>query len=515
MAESKENTKQLLDISRSMTEVLGEFKGINESLEKVTQFLNPEVAKSIKDIVTGNKDILGMIKGAKSSGLGEKAAASKENIPSGEGLKGILSSDRISSVLGGIKGSFRKGGKTKDSGNYLVGENGPEVVSLPGGSTIIPLDVSDLIDGLNNVSELRKDLDDKVLNYDSKMNAIITDNGIYPIDSLKKSYESDVTEANLMNVYDEKSAMAVTALQKLQEKISISAAAKEESKASAESALAPKSSGPSVAEIEAERKRLLAEDPEFYGDPKNLEDELNSFVSSYDFKPGFKVTGTTQEPELNEKVKSSKGKEKTADEELADGEKKSGRFSGAGDKAKGLLKGSGSSAIAKTGLSFLSEKSGLNAKAAEIGQKFGLSEGKSEALLGAGGATLAKGISALSKKREEKKAGEAKSRVSTEIPSLNPPTKKEETKTEESKIQKAIESVTKKEAAPENPTAAPQAPTPPAKAESPSSSSEPIESIEKKDVKDMISILSTISRTLSGPLNFTRVDPYRPDSRRI
>jgi hypothetical protein len=31
----------------------------------------------------------------------------------------------------------------------------------------------------------------------------------------------------------------------------------------------------------------------------------------------------------------------------------------------------------------------------------------------------------------------------------------------------------------------------------------------------MISILSTISRTLSGPLNFTRVDPYRPDSRRI
>jgi hypothetical protein len=55
---------------------------------------------------------------------------------------------------GEIKGKFQTGGIAKEDGKYLVGENGPEVVALPKGSGVIPINAKDLIEGLRKVPEL-------------------------------------------------------------------------------------------------------------------------------------------------------------------------------------------------------------------------------------------------------------------------------------------------------------------------------------------------------------------------
>ena len=55
---------------------------------------------------------------------------------------------------GEIKGKFQTGGVAKEDGKYLVGENGPEVVALPKGSGVIPINAKDLIEGLRKVPEL-------------------------------------------------------------------------------------------------------------------------------------------------------------------------------------------------------------------------------------------------------------------------------------------------------------------------------------------------------------------------
>jgi len=53
-----------------------------------------------------------------------------------------------------ILGAFQEGGIAKDKGKYLVGENGPELVDLPKGSAVIPLNIKDLIEGISKIPEL-------------------------------------------------------------------------------------------------------------------------------------------------------------------------------------------------------------------------------------------------------------------------------------------------------------------------------------------------------------------------
>jgi len=52
----------------------------------------------------------------------------------------------------------------------------------------------------------------------------------------------------------------------------------------AEQKLTPKAKGPTRAEIEAEKKKLLAEDPDWYSDPDNMDEEIEYFIRSYNFK---------------------------------------------------------------------------------------------------------------------------------------------------------------------------------------------------------------------------------------
>ena len=477
---STESEKQFIDLSRSLEGLVSELKKMNVS--------------SIKDDIKKQGDV-------------------------------------IERSLGNVKGSFRMGGKTKDDGNYLVGENGPEVVSLPNGSSIIPLDVSDLIEGLKNVSQLKGDLDDKILNYDKSNNIIVTPTGDYDIGFIKKQLEKQIADDAASDVSDGgKSAEAVVALEKLQDKIKN---AKPESKEGSMDEKIGKSAGPTPEDIKKERERLLAEDPEFYKDPKNLQEELDSYISSYNFGPGSSVNKTS-EPALTEKEKSSSkeeigGKERDNSKEESIGKtvknKKEKEGTGEGlfskGKSKVLDKISGGSAIG-TGLSILEKKSGLTDKAVNLGSKFGISGDKTEKLIGTAKQKAVSKIQDLGKKSPKENADkeETKSKAVNEKPELNPPPKPAPPPESKPAPTAAPAPEKSKSANPEassksetTETASKSGTAEPASSGASNSSSGA--SLSNEDAKDIKSLLSKIANTLAGPLNISSPDPFRPDSRRI
>ena len=480
---STESEKQFIDLSRSLEGLVSELKKMNVS--------------SIKDDIKKQGDV-------------------------------------IERSLGNVKGSFRMGGKTKDDGNYLVGENGPEVVSLPNGSSIIPLDVSDLIEGLKNVSQLKGDLDDKILNYDKSNNIIVTPTGDYDIGFIKKQLEKQIADDAASDVSDGgKSAEAVVALEKLQDKIKN---AKPESKEGSMDEKIGKSAGPSAEEIKAERERLLAEDYEFYTEyPKSLQDDLDSYISSYNSRPASSLNEfLTAEPALTEKEKSSSkeeigGKEKDNSKEESVGKtvknKKEKEGTGEGlfskGKSKVLDKISGGSAIG-TGLSILEKKSGLTDKAVNLGSKFGISGDKTEKLIGTAKQKAVSKIQDLGKKSPKENADkeETKSKAVNEKPELNPPPKPAPPPESKPAPTAAPAPEKSKSANPEassksetTETASKSGTAEPASSGASNSSSGA--SLSNEDAKDIKSLLSKIANTLAGPLNISSPDPFRPDSRRI
>ena len=483
---STESEKQFIDLSRSLEGLVGELKKMNIS--------------SIKDDIKKQGDV-------------------------------------IERSLGNVKGSFRRGGKTKDDGNYLVGENGPEVVSLPTGSSIIPLDVSDLIEGLKNVSKLKDDLDDKTLNYDKDKGVVVTPAGDFDIGFLKSQIEKQIAEDAAMDVSDGgKSAEAVVALEKLQDKIKN---AKPESKEGSMDEKIGKSAGPSAEEIKAERERLLAEDYEFYTEyPKSLQDDLDSYISSYNSGPGSSLNKNA-EPALTEKEKPNSkeergGKEKdNSKEESAEKsskkknkkEKKEKEGTGEGlfskGKSKVLDKISGGSAIS-TGLSILEKKSGLTDKAVNLGSKFGISGDKTEKLIGTANQKAVSKVQDLGKKspKENTDKEDIKSKAVNEKPELNPPPKPAPPPEPKPAPTAAPAPEKSKSANPEassksetTETASKSGTAEPASSGASNSSSGA--SLSNEDAKDIKNLLSKIANTLAGPLNISSPDPFRPNSRRI
>jgi hypothetical protein len=479
---STESEKQFIDLSRSLEGLVGELKKMNMS--------------SIKDDIKKQGDV-------------------------------------IERSLGNVKGSFRRGGKTKDDGNYLVGENGPEVVSLPNGSSIIPLDVSDLIDGLKNVSKLKDDLDDKTLNYDKAKGAIVTSAGDFDIGFLKSQIEKKIADDDALDVSDGgKNAEAVVALEKLQNKIKN---AKPESKEGSIDEKIGKSAGPTPEDIKKERERLLAEDPEFYKDPKNLQEEIDSYISSYNFGPASSLNKfLTAGPELSGKEKPSPKEESGGNEkdnskeesvEKITKNKKEKGSTGEGLFSKGKLlesKKNAGASIATTGLSLLEKKSGLTDKAVNLGSKFGIPGNKTEKLINTANQKAVSKIQNLGKKSPKENADkeETKSKAVNEKPELNPPPKPPpppEPKpspaaapTPEQSKSSNPETISKSETA--GTTSKSGTAEPASSGASSSSSGAPLSNEDAKDIK---SLLSKIASTLAGPLNISSPDPFRPDSRRI
>ena len=486
---STESEKQFMDLSRSLDSIVGELKKMN--------------IPSIKEDIKKQGDI-------------------------------------IERSLGNVKGSFRKGGRTKEDGDFLVGENGPEVVSLSAGSSVIPLDVSDLVDGLKNVSQLKDDLNDKILHYDKSKKAVVTYSGDFDIDFLKSQIEKQIAEDAAMDVADDgRGAKAVSALEKLQDKIKNS---KNEVSGETVEDKIGKSAGPSAEEIKAERERLLRSDPEsYFGKPKSLQKALDDYIANYKSKPDTSFNKTKRDeliegakPPKKEEIKKeeekavkekTKSKEESAEKSVKEKPKKEKKEKGEGGglfskvKSSATEKATSGSSIS-SGISLLEKKTGLSNKAVDLGEKFGLSKEKSEKLLGSANKGAAKSIQALAKKASQPKSEDDGSKVVSEKPNLNPPPKPAPPAPEAKAAQTAAST-------PEN--------TKPSKTEAPvksetneavtksensssSSASKPASSdsqMSKDDINDIKNLLSKMANALAGPLNINPSDPFRPDSRRI
>ena len=130
---------------------------------------NPKEAKESNKDSGGIKDLTKMLSGL----LGEKGplmgkiaemAKGKISPASGADKNPAEQSKDFTNIAGGLKGiikAFQEGGVAKKEGKYLVGENGPEVVKLPKGAGVIPINIKDLMEGLKNVPELVDLIKDK------------------------------------------------------------------------------------------------------------------------------------------------------------------------------------------------------------------------------------------------------------------------------------------------------------------------------------------------------------------
>lgn len=102
-----------------------------------------------------------------------------------------------------IKGKFQTGGVAKEEGKYIVGENGPEVVALPKGSGVIPINTKDLIEGLRKVPELSgllKDSDSINITGDNYSKSILSADGKrISLNRLITQYEDDSIELDVDN----------------------------------------------------------------------------------------------------------------------------------------------------------------------------------------------------------------------------------------------------------------------------------------------------------------------------
>ena len=178
---------------------------------------NPKEAKESNKDSGGIKDLTKMLSGL----LGEKGPLMGKIVEMGKGK--ILSdqgagknlaeqSKDFTNIAGGLKGiikAFQEGGVAKKEGKYLVGENGPEVVKLPKGAGVIPINIKDLMEGLNTVPELADLIKDRdtIDFYGSISNTSVVDSKgkVISLNRLSADYENkgdnakDGETANKMN----------------------------------------------------------------------------------------------------------------------------------------------------------------------------------------------------------------------------------------------------------------------------------------------------------------------------
>ena len=151
--------------------------------------------EAIKDLTK----ILSGLLGEKGPLMGKIAEMAKSKIlPASGPVKQLIEQPKdFSNIAGGLKGiikAFQEGGVAKKDGKYLVGENGPEVVKLPKGAGVIPINVKDLIEGLKTVPELANIIKDKdsVDFYGSISNSSVIDSKgkVISLNRLSADYEN-------------------------------------------------------------------------------------------------------------------------------------------------------------------------------------------------------------------------------------------------------------------------------------------------------------------------------------
>jgi hypothetical protein len=114
-----------------------------------------DITKTLSDLLGDKSPLMGKFAEMAKSKISPSLGADKQpNVPNKD----------FSNIAGGLKGiikAFQEGGVAKKEGKYLVGENGPEVVKLPKGAGVIPINIKDLTEGLKNVPELVDLIKDK------------------------------------------------------------------------------------------------------------------------------------------------------------------------------------------------------------------------------------------------------------------------------------------------------------------------------------------------------------------
>jgi hypothetical protein len=142
--------------------------------------------------------------------IGKNIDASKDIADSGKelGKRSDLLSGIIDNIVSnsksdqskGVIGAFQEGGISDKEGEYLVGENGPEIVNLPPGSAVIPLNIGDLLKGLLKFPELKDFIGEEEINLyaDSENPSILSsskDNkNMVSLNKLEEKYGDSLKE---------------------------------------------------------------------------------------------------------------------------------------------------------------------------------------------------------------------------------------------------------------------------------------------------------------------------------
>lgn len=179
---------QLLDLNRNLDKLTSEVKKNTQATKEGLsgQETKPAENDDLKSIANslkgldGLKDITDGIKSLDLNKITEKLSSIPQsidkiiggiNLKPGDIVKNFIEPKKSGFGLQNILGAFADGGVAKIPGNYLVGEKGPEVVKLPAGSAVIPLDSKELIEGLSEIPEISKSLKSKEVNiYGEKEN---------------------------------------------------------------------------------------------------------------------------------------------------------------------------------------------------------------------------------------------------------------------------------------------------------------------------------------------------------
>jgi hypothetical protein len=166
--------------------------------------------------------------------------------------------DKYNGSFNKISGAFQIGGIPGKDGRYLVGENGPEIVKLPKGSAVIPLNISDLIDGLKKFPELSDYIkgEDLELFADPNNPSVLMDGrGKISLNELQRKYDDMSKEQGDSGILDKRIS------DQLSEQVDLLKDLK---------SLAQKKIADSIKTIETERDRVLKD----YG-----EDDAESYRS--------------------------------------------------------------------------------------------------------------------------------------------------------------------------------------------------------------------------------------------
>lgn len=151
MDNNQKLVSQIADLSRNLNTVNDSLRKNTEGIQSLLESQNNKTSKnsqeiSFSDITKELKDISSTL--SKMNSADSPFSKIANSIDKNQNRSFDFASDK------NVKGAFQKGGVAKEDGNYVVGENGKEIVTLPKGAGVIPINTKDLIDGLRKVPEL-------------------------------------------------------------------------------------------------------------------------------------------------------------------------------------------------------------------------------------------------------------------------------------------------------------------------------------------------------------------------